>query len=99
MPAFACTFDTSALPAEIRRGSTVSVPITATASGAPISSVMISADGYGITQHLQKQSQDSFLLVITIPFFVPPGSYRYSIWAVSEEGERSTKQSLQVIIK
>lgn len=96
---FTCTLNLANLPAEVRRGNAVSATVTVSRASAPVRSIQIAAEGYGISQHLKKTGDMEFTLEIKVPMLVPPGNYQYAVWAVSEGGEKSAKQVGRVVIK
>jgi hypothetical protein len=99
MPGFACTLNISNLPAEVRRGSSITGTVTAVSCNAPIRSVVIASDSYGISQRLRKVNENTFQLDLKVPFLVPAGKFNYSVWAVSESGESSARQAGSVVIR
>lgn len=96
---FTCTLDLSKLPAEVQRGTTVRAVVTAIAFDAPIRSVTVAAVGFGVSQRLKKESENTFVLEIKVPSLVPPGNYQYNIWATNDDGENSARQSGRLVIK
>lgn len=99
MPGFQCTLDLSGLPQSVQRGQNIRATVTVRQSSQPVSAVVIASDSYGISQRLKKMDGSTFLLDLSVPFFAPAGQFRYSLWAVSEGGERSQKQSGAVMIR
>ena len=96
---FHCVLNTNALPAEVQRGQTVTANVVVVSASAPVRSVIVSAESYGVSQRLKKVSEDTFRLEIKVPYLVPPGRYLYSVWAVSEAGESSARQQGMLAIR
>ena len=56
-------------------------------------------DAYGIRQSFKKMEDGTFALNFMVPFDAPRGNYKVSVWAVSEEGEKSALSYYQVAVK
>ena len=99
MLGFQCTLDLSGLPQSVRRGERIQASVLVRQANQPVSAAVIAADTYGISQRLKRLDTQTFFLDLTVPFIAPAGQFRYSVWAVSEAGERSQKQSGAVTIR
>lgn len=99
MPGFQCSLDLSGLPQSVQRGQNIRAAVTVRQASQPVAAVVIASDSYGVSQRLKKLDGSAFQLDLSVPFFAPAGQFRYSIWAVSESGERSPKQSGAVLIR
>ncbi len=99
MPGFQCTLDLSGLPQSVQRGQNIRANVAVRQANQPVAAVVIASDSYGVSQRLKKMDGSTFLLDLAVPFFAPSGQFRYSLWAVSESGERSQKQSGAVMIR
>ena len=99
MPNFTCVLNLGNLPAEARRGQTVRTTVTVMGCSAPVGGVTIEAVDYGIRKKFRQIDETTFELELPVPFLVPPGSYRYAVWAVSKTGEAAARQQGTIVIR
>jgi hypothetical protein len=99
MSDFTCTLKINNFPTDVRPGSVIKVSAEVSENSAPVRSVIFSVDAYGIRQSFKKQEDGTFLLNFMVPFDAPRGNYKVSVWAVSEDGNKSAISNYQVAIK
>jgi hypothetical protein len=99
MADFSCTLKINNFPAEVRPGAMIKATAEVSDFTAPVRSVIFSVDAYGIRQSFKKESDTMFVLSFLVPFDAPRGNYKVSVWAVSEDGYKSTVQTMQVAVK
>jgi hypothetical protein len=99
MADFTCKINVTGFTAEVRPGSTVRAKAVVSENNLPVRSVIFSESNYGIRQSFKKESDDTFILNYMVPYDAPGGNYTISVWAVSEEGDRSEAIKFKVVIK
>ena len=99
MADFSCTLTFQNFPTETSPGSMIKAAAEVSENTAPVRSVIFSVDAYGIRQSFKKESDSRFVLNFMVPFDAPRGTYKVSVWAVSEDGDKSAVQVLQVAVK
>ncbi len=99
MADFSCTLTFQNFPTEVSPGSMIKTAAEVSDNTAPVRSVIFSVDAYGIRQSFKKESDNRFALNFMVPYDAPRGNYKVSVWAVSEDGDKSTVQMLQIAVK
>jgi hypothetical protein len=99
MADFSCALKFQNFPTEVSPGSMIKAAAEVADNTAPVRSVIFSVDAYGIRQSFKKESDNRFVLNFMVPFDAPRGNYKVSVWAVSEDGDKSAVQTLQVAVK
>jgi hypothetical protein len=99
MADFNCTIKMDRFSTNVSVGSTIKLVAEIVETNKPVRSVIFCVDKFNMRNALRRENETKFKLDFPIPPGTSGGNYSVSIWAVSEDGERSTPLKYEVLLK
>jgi len=99
MTDFNCTIKMLNFSKNVSVGTSIKLVAEVVETNKPIRNVIFCVDKFNMRNALKKSDDTHFSLDFPIPPGTAGGNYAVSIWAVSEDGERSEPLKFEVILK
>lgn len=99
MADFICTIKMVNPPKSVSIGTSIKLVAEVVETNKPVRNVIFCVDKFNMRNAFKKTDETHFSLDFPIPAGTPGGSYSLSLWAVSEDGERSTPLKFEALLQ